>query len=161
MGKGYARAGMLISDTVEQAARSTEVASVAPALRNACNEVAVLHLQDQLTESGVIRRRCDIGQDVVESFLRYGFVLRCVDEAFRDQHSPHEPLMVRDRRLFLPRDGAGITVWSCGRTMLLANGPVGRQRSRRGESIAAGAGVLGTSRVVNAALVGRCAAAFS
>jgi hypothetical protein len=73
---------MLVSDTAEQAARFTEVASVEPALWNACVEVAVLHMQDQLTESGIIRRRRDIGRVVVESFLRYGFVLRCVDEAF-------------------------------------------------------------------------------
>jgi hypothetical protein len=73
---------MLVSDTAEQAARFTDVASVEPALWNACVEVAVLHIQDQLTNCGIIRRRGDIGRDVVESFLRYGFVLRCVDEAF-------------------------------------------------------------------------------
>ena len=73
---------MLVSDTAEQAPRFTEVASVEPALWNACVEVAVLHMQDQLTEGGIIRRRRDVGRDVVESFLRFGFVLRCVDEAF-------------------------------------------------------------------------------
>lgn len=73
---------MLVSETAEQAPRFTEVASVEPALWNACVEVAVLHIQDQLTDGGIIRRRRDIGRDVVESFLRFGFVLRCVDEAF-------------------------------------------------------------------------------
>jgi hypothetical protein len=73
---------MLASDTAEQAARFVNVASVEPPLWNACVEVTVLHMQDQLTESGIIRRRRDIGRDVVESFLRYGFVLRCIDEAF-------------------------------------------------------------------------------
>jgi hypothetical protein len=73
---------MLVSDTGEQSARFTEVAAVEPALWNACVEVAVLHMQDQLTDSGIIRRRRDIGRDLVESFPRYGFVLRCVDEAF-------------------------------------------------------------------------------
>jgi hypothetical protein len=73
---------MPVSDTGEQAARFTDVASVEPALWNACVEVPVLHMQDQLTESGIIRRRREIDRDEVESFLRYGFVLRCVDEAF-------------------------------------------------------------------------------
>src|SRR4051794_10214693 len=60
---------MLVSDTAEQAPRFTEVASVEPALWNAGVEVAVLHIQDQLTAGGIIRRRRDIGRDVVESFL--------------------------------------------------------------------------------------------
>ena len=82
---------MLVSDTAEHATRFTDVASVKPALWNACVEVAVLHMQDQLTESGIIRRRRDVGRDVVESFLRYGFVLRCVDEAFaiNTHHTTH------------------------------------------------------------------------
>jgi hypothetical protein len=42
---------MPVSDTGEQAARFTDVASVEPALWNACVEVPVLHMQDQLTES--------------------------------------------------------------------------------------------------------------
>jgi hypothetical protein len=67
---------MLVSNTAEQAARFTEVASVEPALWNACVEVAVLHMQDQLTDSGIIRGRRDIGRDVVESFLRVRAALR-------------------------------------------------------------------------------------
>jgi hypothetical protein len=66
----------------ERAARFTGVGSVEPALWNACVEAAVLHMQDQVTESAIIRRRRDIGRDVVESLLRYGVVLRCVNDAF-------------------------------------------------------------------------------
>jgi hypothetical protein len=87
----------LVSDTAGQAPRFTEVASVEPALWNACIEVAVLHMQDQLTASRIIRRRRDIGRDVVEIFLRFGFVLRCLDEAFGINTDATDGRVVRDR----------------------------------------------------------------
>jgi hypothetical protein len=72
----------LISDTAEQAPLFTEVVSVEPAIWNACVEVSVDRLQAELTQRGVIRRARDLKPEVIESFLRYGFVLRCFDEAF-------------------------------------------------------------------------------
>jgi hypothetical protein len=72
----------LVSDTANEAARFTEVVSVAPSIWNAVVEVATDGLQSELTASGVLRRPRDLSRDVVESFLRFGFVLRCADEAF-------------------------------------------------------------------------------
>ena len=73
---------VLISDTAEQTPLFTEVVSVEPAIWNACVEVSVDRLQAELTQRGVIRRARDLKPEVIESFLRYGFVLRCLDEAF-------------------------------------------------------------------------------
>lgn len=72
---------MLVSDTANQVDRFTEVASVEPPIWNAVVEVATHRLQSELTAGGVIRRPRDLSRDVVESFLRFGFVLRCADEA--------------------------------------------------------------------------------
>jgi hypothetical protein len=95
---------MLVSDTAEQAPRFTEVASVEPALWNAGVELALLHIQDQLAGGGIIRRRRDIGWDVVESFLRFGFGSCC---AASTRHSgstltTRRADWVRDRRLTEP-----------------------------------------------------------
>jgi hypothetical protein len=72
----------LVSDTAEDADFFSEVVSVTPPIWNAVVEVATHALQSQLSASGVIRRPRDLSRDVVESFLRLGFVLRCADEAF-------------------------------------------------------------------------------
>jgi hypothetical protein len=73
---------VLISDTAEQAHLFTDVVSVEPTIWNACVEVSVDRLKAELTQRGVIRRARDLTPEVIESFLRYGFVLRCFDEAF-------------------------------------------------------------------------------
>lgn len=73
---------LLISDTAEQAPLFMAVVSVEAALWNACVEVSVDQIQVELTQRGVIRRARDLKPEVIESFLRYGFVLRCFDEAF-------------------------------------------------------------------------------
>jgi hypothetical protein len=73
---------VLISETAEQTPLFREVVSVEPAIWNACVEVSVDKLQAELTQRGMIRRARDLKPEVSESFLRYGFVLRCLDEAF-------------------------------------------------------------------------------
>jgi hypothetical protein len=73
---------VLATDTAEQADRFTAVVSVEPALWSACVEIAIHELRSDLQQRGVIRRKRDLGPEAIESFLRYGFVLRCIDEAF-------------------------------------------------------------------------------
>lgn len=73
---------MLVSDTANRPDRFTEVVSVKPPIWNAVVEVATHRLQSELAAGGVIRRPRDLSRDAVESFLRFGFVLRCADEAF-------------------------------------------------------------------------------
>jgi hypothetical protein len=73
---------MLVSDTANQPDRFTEIVSVEPPIWNAVVEVATHRLQSELTASSVIRRPRDLSRDVVESFLRFGYVLRSADEAF-------------------------------------------------------------------------------
>jgi hypothetical protein len=72
----------LVSDTAEQSDRFAEIVSVRPPIWNAVVEVATQRLQTELMAGGVIRRPRDLSRDVIESFLRYGFVLRSADEAF-------------------------------------------------------------------------------
>ena len=93
---------MPVSDTAEHAARFTEVASVEPALWNACVEVAVLHMQDQLTESGIIRRRRDIGRDEVRASCGTGSCCAASTKHSRSILSTRIADGVRDRVLRLP-----------------------------------------------------------
>jgi hypothetical protein len=72
----------LVSDTANLPDRFAEVVSVEPPMWNAVVEVATERLQAELTASGVIRRRRDLNRELCETFLRFGFVLRCADEAF-------------------------------------------------------------------------------
>lgn len=72
----------LVSDTANQPSRFTEVASVESPVWNAVVEVATHRLQSELIAAGIIRRPRDLRRDIVESFLRFGLVLRCADEAF-------------------------------------------------------------------------------
>jgi hypothetical protein len=72
----------LVSDTANDAGRFSQVVSVEPRIWNAVVEVATDRLQYELTAGRVLRRPRDLSRDVVESFLRFGFVLRCADEGF-------------------------------------------------------------------------------
>lgn len=71
-----------VSDTANQADLFRAVVSVEPQLWNACVEVSVAKLQDELLRRRVIRRARDLNAEVIEGFLRFGYVLRCLDEAF-------------------------------------------------------------------------------
>jgi hypothetical protein len=71
-----------VSDTANQPDLFTEVVSVEPQLWNACVEVSVAELKDDLMRRGVIRRPRDLNAEIIESFMRFGYVLRCLDEAF-------------------------------------------------------------------------------
>lgn len=73
---------VLVSDTANQPELFVKVVSVEPQFWTACVEVSVAELHDDLIRCSVIRRARDLGADVIESFLRFGYVLRCLDEAF-------------------------------------------------------------------------------
>ena len=60
----------------------TQVVSVEPQIWNACVEVSIAELHDDLLRRGIIRRARDLTGDAIENFLRFGYVLRCLDEAF-------------------------------------------------------------------------------
>ena len=72
---------VLVSDTAEQSPRFAAIISVEPTFWNACVAIASYQLQKNLEHSSMIRRARDLDADTVESFLRYGFVLRSLDEA--------------------------------------------------------------------------------
>jgi hypothetical protein len=73
---------VLVTETAELGSRFEDVVAVEPALWNACVELGTDRLQTALHQQGRIRRRRDLDSESAGLFLRYGFVLRCFDEAF-------------------------------------------------------------------------------
>jgi hypothetical protein len=73
---------VLVSNTANQGDLFTQVVSVEPQIWNACVEVSIAELHDDLVRRGIIRRARDLTGDAIENFLRFGYVLRCLDEAF-------------------------------------------------------------------------------
>ena len=73
----------LASNTAESSSEFANVVSVEPAFWNAVVSMATTGLQVVFHRNGHIRRRRDLDPIVAERFLRYGYVLRCLDEALR------------------------------------------------------------------------------
>jgi hypothetical protein len=73
----------LASNTAESNLDFAKVVSVEPAFWNTVVSMATSGLQVVVERNGHIRRPRDLDPVVAESFLRYGYVVRCLDEALR------------------------------------------------------------------------------
>jgi hypothetical protein len=60
--------------------RTTHSRPARDELAHVAGSIAELH--GDLIRRGIIRRARDLSADVIETFLRFGYVLRCLDEAF-------------------------------------------------------------------------------
>jgi hypothetical protein len=73
--------GTLVAQTSTEGKRFREVVSVEPPFWNACVSIATFQIQKNVQQMGLVRRGRHLDDDMTEGFLRYGFVLRCLDEA--------------------------------------------------------------------------------
>jgi hypothetical protein len=73
----------LASETAESSSEFVSVLSVDPAFWNTVVSMATRGLQVVFQRNGYIRRAHDLDPVVAESFLRYGYVLRCLDESLQ------------------------------------------------------------------------------
>lgn len=71
----------LASHAAESSSYFADIVSVEPAIWNACVCIATERFRTVFRDQGAIRRGRDLDVNTVESFLRYGFVLRALDEA--------------------------------------------------------------------------------
>jgi hypothetical protein len=82
---------MLVSDTAEQSDLFAKIVAVEPAFWNGCVSIVTYDLHRSLQQGGYIRRARDLDAETAEAFLRYGFVLRALDEALGIETPGDEP----------------------------------------------------------------------
>jgi hypothetical protein len=73
--------GTLVARTSSEGERFRAVVSVEPPFWNACVSIVTYQIQKNVQQMGLVRRGRQLDDDMTEGLLRYGFVLRCLDEA--------------------------------------------------------------------------------
>jgi hypothetical protein len=73
--------GTLVAQTSIEGERFRAVVSVEPPFWNACVSIATYQIQKSVRQVALVRGGRQLDDDMTEGLLRYGFVLRCLDEA--------------------------------------------------------------------------------